>query len=167
MKTVCRKIEQILYFLVYKLFKLKIDDNSFQTIMQIVLFCLVGFSNTVLGYLVYAGSLFIFRSFGLFASYDYFVSQVVMFLLSVLWSFYLNNNYVFGQQNNTKGSVLKALAKAYLTYAFSSLFLSEVLLYLWIEFFKINEFIAPILNLLITIPLNFILQKFWTFKTNC
>ncbi|MBS1467008.1 MAG: GtrA family protein, partial [Subdoligranulum sp.] len=37
---------------------------------------------------------------------------------------------------------------------------------LWIEvtFFSVSKTIAPIVNLLVTIPLNFIINKLWTFK---
>ena len=36
----------------------------------------------------------------------------------------------------------------------------------WIEvtFFAVSKSIAPIVNLLVTIPLNFIINKLWTFK---
>ena len=55
-------------------------------------------------------------------------------------------------------------AAAYVSYAFTSLFLSEVLLLLWVECLGINEYVAPVLNLLVTVPLNFFIQKYWAFK---
>jgi putative flippase GtrA len=33
-----------------------------------------------------------------------------------------------------------------------------------VNYLNISEFIAPILNLIITIPLNFLLNKFWAFR---
>ncbi|MEG2931919.1 MAG: GtrA family protein [Ruthenibacterium sp.] len=32
------------------------------------------------------------------------------------------------------------------------------------QYWGVSEWIAPVINLVITIPLNFILNKFWTFK---
>ena len=96
--------------------------------------------------------------------YDVYVAQLVMFLLSVAWSFYWNNKYVFVNTPGKKRNVLVALLKTYMSYAFTSLFLSEVLLMLWVEVLNINEYVAPILNLLITVPLNFLIQKFWAFR---
>jgi len=59
---------------------------------------------------------------------------------------------------------IPALAKTYLSYAFSGLFLSSLLLYVWVDLCKISEFIAPLINLLVTVPLNFVLNKFWALK---
>ena len=42
--------------------------------------------------------------------------------------------------------------------------LSNVLLWIEVTFFSVSKTIAPIVNLLVTIPLNFIINKLWTFK---
>jgi putative flippase GtrA len=127
-------------------------------------FGLVGLSNTVIGYLIYAVSLKLMRSLAILPRYDYYVAQFFMFVLSVAWSFYWNNKYVFKQQENTSRHILGALLKTYASYAFTSLFLSEVLLSIWVEHLGINEYLAPILSLVITVPLNFVIQKYWAFR---
>lgn len=63
-------------------------------------------------------------------------------------------------------SLLKSLLKTYVSYSFTGLFLNSILLVLWVQVFHINEFIAPIINLLVSVPLNFIINKYWAFKTN-
>ena len=124
----------------------------------------MGLSNTVIGYIIYAVTLFLLQHFGLMPSIDVYVAQFVMFLLSVAWSFYWNNKYVFKQGSGEKRNVILALLKTYASYAFTSLFLSEILLMIWVEVFHINEYVAPVFSLLITVPLNFIIQKYWVFK---
>jgi len=40
------------------------------------------------------------------------------------------------------------------------------LLIFWVKVLHISEFIAPILNLLISVPLNFVINKYWAFKSS-
>lgn len=134
------------------------------TLIQFIKFGIVGVSNTVIGYIIYALSLWILRYYGAFPSTDIFVAQFIMFVLSVLWSFYWNNKMVFTNKEGEKRNLFSALMKTYAAYGFTGLFLSEVLLMLWVNKLGINEYIAPIINLLVTVPLNFLMQKYWAFK---
>ena len=89
---------------------------------------------------------------------------MIQFVLSVLWSFYWNNKKVFVLQEGEKRSMWQALLKTYISYSFTGLFLNSALLVLWIRVLGISEFIAPIINLLVSVPLNFIINKFWAFR---
>ena len=42
--------------------------------------------------------------------------------------------------------------------------LDSLLLIFWVEAVGIPEALAPVLNLCITIPLNFFINKYWTFR---
>lgn len=134
------------------------------TLKQFIKFGLVGVSNTIIGYLIYALSLKGMRLLNLWPSYDIYIAQFIMFVLSVAWSYFWNNRFVFKGNVKTKKDIVISLLKTYATYAFTSLFLSEVLLMFWVRIAGINEYIAPVLNLVITVPLNFLLQKHWAFK---
>ena len=132
--------------------------------LQFVKFGIVGVSNTLISYELYVISLMIFRKFEILPGVDYIAAQVIQFLLSVLWSFYWNNKYVFELKSGEKRSIWKALLKTYVSYSFTGLFLSSILLVLWVQVCGISELIAPIINLLVSVPLNFIINKFWAFK---
>lgn len=149
---------------VFSIFKSDINEKVIDSCIQFVRFGIVGVSNTVISYVLYAGCLMIFRSIGIFDKYDYIISQVVQFVLSVLWSFYWNNKFVFKLRDGEKRSIWKSLIKTYVSYSFTGLFLSSALLVLWVQVFNISEFVAPIINLLISVPLNFLINKFWAFK---
>ena len=138
--------------------------SAFKMLIQFIKFGIVGLSNTIISYIIYVVSLLILRAINVLSSLDYLIAQIMMFLLSVLWSFYWNNKMVFVQEDEVKRNIWKTLFKTYISYAFTSLFLSAVLLMIWINVFEISEFIAPIINLIITVPLNFFVQKFWAFK---
>lgn len=160
-------VEKMVYAIlkaVFRMFHKELTDDIFAACMQFVKFGMVGLSNTVIGYLIYAISLLVLRAGRLFPKADIFIAQFIMFVLSVLWSFYWNNKAVFKKEEGEKRNIFAALVKTYITYAFTSLFLSEVLLHLWVNILGISEYVAPIINLLITVPLNFVIQKFWAFK---
>ena len=150
--------------LVFRILKKDINESVVEGFLQFVKFGIVGVSNTVISYVLYAGCLMIFRGLGILSGIDYIIAQIVQFVLSVLWSFYWNNKFVFELKNGEKRSLWKALLKTYVSYSFTGLFLSSALLILWVQVCGISEFIAPIINLLISVPLNFLINKFWAFK---
>ncbi len=143
----------------------QLSEEKFDILMQFVRFGIVGVSNTLISYLIYTGGLVALRRLELFPDWDYVLAQVMSFILSVLWSFYWNNKKVFVKQENEERNTIKALLKTYVSYSFTGLFLSSILLVLWIEYLGMSEYVAPLLNLIITVPVNFIINKFWAFKT--
>lgn len=160
-------IEKLVYVVLKVLFKLirkDLTDEIFGTFMQFVKFGIVGLSNTVISYILYVMSLLLFRKLQILPNSGYLVAQVIAFVLSVLWSFYWNNKLVFTLQEGEERSVFKALIKTYISYSFTGLFLNSILLVLWVKVLHISEFIAPIINLLVSVPLNFVINKFWAFR---
>ena len=150
--------------IIFHLLKKDVPDSLVNNLMQFVKFGMVGVSNTVISYILYSGSLLIMKSLAIFPKLDYLIAQVIQYLLSVLWSFYWNNKYVFQLNEGEHRSLFKSLLKTYASYSFTGLFLNSVLLVLWIQVFHISEFIAPIINLFISIPINFLISKIWAFR---
>ncbi len=132
--------------------------------IQFIKFGIVGLTNNVISYLVYITVLFLLKSLSF--SKDYIVANVAGFFISVLWSFYWNNKYVFVKKSEEKRSVLKTLLKTYISYGFSGIILSNVLSYFWIEFLGISKLLSPLCNLIVTVPVNFALIKLWAFKNS-
>lgn len=145
-----------------KLLKKDINDRTLENITQFILFGIVGVSNTVISYLINIFVLFLLRSYSL--PWDYIAGNIVAFLLSVLWSFYWNNRLVFVQKEGQSRSLWKALLKAYAAYGFTGILLNNILSWLWITVFHISKYVAPLINLIISVPLNFVINKVWTFK---
>ena len=127
------------------------NQHSNKALIQFLKFCVVGLSNTVISLAVY----YIILYFGA----HYVIASILSFIFSVLNAYYWNYKYVF----NTKSDILKSLIKTYTSYGFSYV-LSTTLLIILVEYYNISELLAPILVLVITVPLNFILNKFWAFK---
>lgn len=142
----------------------KPDEKTFLAMIQFIKFGIVGFSNTVISYVLYTGGLLLFRKLRIFGSIDYLAAQLIAFVISVLWSFYWNNRYVFKVEEGKKRSLWKSLLKTYISYSFTGLFLSSLLLVLWVQILHISEFAAPVINLVITVPLNFMINRQWAFR---
>lgn len=86
--------------------------------------------------------------------------------LEKLWSFFWNNKIVFTVEEGQSRCLWKILMKTYVSYSFTGLFLNSILLILWVKYLGISEFVAPIINLLISVPVNFIINKFWAFRSD-
>lgn len=155
-------LEQMLYFIIVKVLHLSVLNKNWEGFMQFVKFGIIGLSNTVISYILNVAVLLILSPFSV--SWDFFAGNMVGFLLSVLWSFYWNNRFVFTMQEGQQRSVWKALLKTYLAYGFTGIILNNILSWLWITKFGISKFIAPVINLIVSVPLNFIINKLWAFR---
>ena len=155
----------LLHCLIFKVLHIKLSETQWNGLLQFIKFGIVGLSNTIISYLIYLVSFFALQKLQQFPSIDYLIAQFIGFFLSVLWSFYWNNKYVFVKDKNEKRNTFHAILKTYASYAFTGLFLNSLLSVLWVEILQVSKIIAPIINLLISVPLNFVMNKFWAFKT--
>ena len=117
--------------------------------LQFVGFGLIGLLNTVLSYGI---TNVCYYAFGLHEQ----ISNLFAFLITVLISYLLNSRFVFEKD---KQPWYLALAKVYASYAFTELILMGVLLFIEERLFGIPHYIATFVNLIITVPLNFLLNK--------
>ena len=126
-------------------------------IKQFVKFGIVGLSNTLIGYGVY----FICIYIGL----HYLIANFFGFFVGVLNAYYWSDRFVFKKEDGEYRSVIESLIKTYLAYGSTGLLLSSILLYFYIDKLHISEYIAQLFVLVVTIPLNFIINKYWSFKS--
>ena len=84
-------------------------------------------------------------------------------VLSIANAFLWNELFVFNGNKRDVKSVLRRLGKAYISYGGTGL-LSNLLLWVEVTFLGVGKGIAPIINLAVTIPLNFLINKLWAFK---
>lgn len=157
-------MNKIIDYILRKILRLNISDEKMDALMQFIKFGIVGLSNTVISYAIYVGVLLLFQKNKIIPTIDYLVAQVLAFILSVLWSFYWNNKYVFQKKDDEERNLLQSLIKTYISYAFTGLFLNSILSLLWVEIVHIPKMVAPIINLLVSVPINFLMNKFWAFR---
>ncbi|MEW9937944.1 GtrA family protein [Clostridium butyricum] len=133
--------------------KINFDNNFWKLSWQFVKFGIVGFSNTLISLIIY----YIFIARGV----NYLFANTLGFLVSVINAFYWNNKYVFTDKTETNGK--KAFIKVFMTYG-GSFLLSTFLIFIMVDYLNISQWIAPIIRLIVTVPLNFIINKLWAFR---
>ena len=119
---------------------------------QFCKFSAVGLSNTLLSLFVYYSLLF----FGL----HYLVANAFAFFAGILNAWFWNSRYVF---QSAKDGRAAAFCRMVLSYGLSFI-LSAALLFFAVDFLSISKYVAPLLTLCVTIPLNFFLNKIWVFE---
>lgn len=129
----------------------------YKSLIQLIKFSVVGFSNTIISYTIYAGLTYI----GVY----YIVASIIGFIVSVLNSFFWNNRYVFTKADGEQRNIWWTLIKTFLAYGTTGFIVANILLLLFVEIFGISKYIAPIFTLVFTIPSNFLINKYWAFKT--
>lgn len=148
--------------------------------LQFIKFGLVGVSNTLISEGVY----FIIVFFG----GNYLFASFVGFMLSVLNAYYWSNRYVFKESDDKEKRVWwKVLLKTYAAY-FWGYIVHALLLVFWVDIVKLSRFMGPlaavfagfgmekidakmlgeliaaVLNLVITVPMNFVVNKYWAYR---
>ena len=130
------------------------EKSGWEPLIQFVKFGFVGVSNTLISMAVYYICLAL--------RIHYIAANTLGFVIGTINAYFWNNRYVFRQKEGEIRDTKKSLAKVFVSYGVT-LGISTALLAFWVDGLHISEKAAPILNLLVTIPLNFVLNKFWAF----
>ena len=128
-------------------------DKMPNFLIQFIKFGIVGISNTLISLIIYYILIYL--------NINYIIANTIGFICSVINAFFWNSKYVFiseGERN-----VFRSFIKVFISYGFTFI-LGTVLLYIWVDINNISKLLAPIINLFITIPLNFLLNKLWAMK---
>lgn len=131
-------------------------ENLKKALIQFIKFGTVGAINTVLSYAITNGAYYLLHLHEQ-------ISNIIAFVITVFISFMLNGRFVF-TENKEERNFWQSLLKVYASYSITGVFLTAILLYIEEELLGIPHYIATLMNLVVTIPLNFILNKFWAYK---
>lgn len=162
----------------------KLETKGIRLFIQFLKFGLVGISNTLVSGVIY------FLMNELWFPGKWFAASLVSWVISVLNAYLWQNIFVFKEDETKKHRVWwQTLFKTYMSYAFTGLFLNNVLLWLWTDVINIAQFCGGIIrffanihvgflgnpetfssnmgwfiNMFISIPLNFIINKCWAYR---
>jgi len=151
-----------------------------KNIKQFLKFGLVGLSNTLISEGVYAAIVCL--------KGHYLLASTTGFVLSVFNAYFWNNRYVFKEDENLEKRVWwKVLIKTFLAYLWGFL-ANLVLLVVWIDVLHIADYMGPLagllggwgihfldeqmlgslaaegINLVLVLPMNYLINKFWAFR---
>ena len=126
-------------------------------IIRFIKFGCVGVVNTLVDYAVYA------LVIGVFGKEHYLIANLLGFVAGTLNAYFMNGRFVFHREDGQANRGKRQLLRTFLGYGVTFL-LSEGLLKLWVDGFGINEYLAKLMNLCVTVPLNYIINKLWTFR---
>ncbi len=144
----------------------KLKDKHFESLkskkiyglfVQFVKFGLVGVCNTIVMLSIYYLVLWINSDF-------FIVGNILGYMCGILCSYLLNSKFVFKAKDDKKHR-RTSIIKVYVSYGIT-LLLQTLLLYAMVNFLFISEQIAPIINICITTPINFLLNKLWAFRNS-
>lgn len=127
-------------------------------ITQFIKFGMVGAINTILTLIIQ----WIFLSL----DFHYLVGSVVSFLITVVLAYVLNNIFAFRGEDGTIIWSFRAFVKVFLSYSFTGLIIANIGLWFWNDILHINQNLSPVLNLFVTIPINFLMNKYWAYRKN-
>lgn len=120
-----------------------------------------GVSNVLVSYLINVLVLVLLQ--GMEWAWDYVAANLVSFVLSVLWSFHWNSKFVFELRQGEKRSKWKTIFRTYVSYGLTGIVMNNVLATIWIHGLRISKYLSPLLNLPISVPINFLINKRWTY----
>ena len=125
-------------------------------ILQFIKFCLIGVSNTAVSYASY---LVIIAMGG-----HYVAANIVGYVMGTINAFIWNNQWVFKAEPEEKRNVPVAFLKMIVSYAGTGVVINNILLVVWVRYIGISKVIAPLINSIITMMINFAANKFWVFR---
>jgi putative flippase GtrA len=141
-----------------KLINLIIDRLRTEKVTQFIKFCVVGVSNTIVSLIVYYLIIFINNEL-------YIIGNIAGFIAGVSNSYFWNSRFVFlhKDDNIPKRKEPLLFIKTIVAYG-STLILGTVFMWILIEKIGVSEYLAPICNIFLTTPINFLLNKLWVYK---
>lgn len=94
---------------------------------------------------------------------QYKISNVIAFILSVLFAFFTNKYFVFGSKNSNSKSFLKEMFLFY-WYRMLSFVIDMGMMIIMIELIKVSNFWSKMVTQVVVVVLNYFFSKFLIFK---
>lgn len=160
--------------------KALLQNEKLSSLIQFIKFGLVGVSNTAISYGIemlcyyvlfkntkFIGILNLLALLGISTdgnNVKIVITTIIAFVVSVSNSYFWNNRYVFVSGKKSFSEHFKTYFKTFACYGITGLILSPIIKILLTKI-SVPFFIASLGALVITIPLNFVMNKFWAFKS--
>jgi putative flippase GtrA len=128
-----------------------IKIKNTQNVIQMIKFIIVGFLNTLIGYLSY----FLFLSL----NFHYVIAMGFAHVIGVTHSYFWNKYWTFKSKSKSKKEIFRFISVYLIVFILNILSLS-----LFVEKFHIQPAIAGLASLFFITIISFTGHKFWSFK---
>ncbi|NMD39058.1 MAG: GtrA family protein [Christensenellaceae bacterium] len=118
----------------------------------------------VIGVLTTLINLIVFWFFRNVIVINLFLASTIAWILAVLFAYFTNKSFVFNSKISGTKEILKTMAMFFAARILSFLIFDLFGLWLFVDIFKMYEFLAKILNNVFVIIFNFIASKWFIFK---
>jgi putative flippase GtrA len=123
----------------------------FKKYKQFIIFCIVGASNTLITMAVYTILLAI--------NVPYYIASPVGYACGVVNGYLWSSKIVFKKKKSVDNAV------KFIVVNLITLGVNTGLMWVWVSQLEIQKHLAQVLTMCFTMPLNFILNKIWTYRS--
>ncbi len=149
------KIEEIVLKMLEKI-KLKKISDFYRNHIEVMRYLIFGVLTTVLNIIIYAICFYVINIENL-------VSNIIAWVLSVIFAYTTNRKYVFNSKANKSKEVIREVI-SFFTSRLLTLGIDELIMFISVDKLMINGLVMKIISNIIVIILNFIFSKLIVFK---
>lgn len=123
---------------------------------QTILYVIFGILTTIVNLISY-------YFFSNIMSINYLISNMISWIISVLFAYITNKFYVFNSKDTSKDIIVKEFIK-FVNCRLTSGIIEMILLFLLVDMLAVNDIISKLVIGVIVVILNFIFSKLFVFK---
>ena len=123
---------------------------------QTILYVIFGILTTIVNLISY-------YFFSNIISINYLISNMISWIISVLFAYITNKFYVFNSKDTSKDIIIKEFIK-FVNCRLTSGIIEMILLFLLVDMLAVNDIISKLVIGVIVVILNFIFSKLFVFK---
>ena len=122
----------------------------------------------IINYLIFGGlttlvSILIYALFAKIFLINYLISNVLSWIIAVMFAFITNKLYVFESKSKDKKIVFKEITNFFF-FRIVSLIIEMIIMYVFVDLLSIDDLITKIIAQIIVILSNYIFSKVFVFK---
>ena len=131
---------------------------------EIIVYLIVGVLTTIVAWTAkFVANALLFRNTMYPTPFENTVLSTINWVAGVIFAYFTNRRFVFKSKNVSRGSLLKEFA-SFIGARIATEFLEVGFMYLAVDIFGMNSYIAKLIGQVLVIVSNYFLSKLWIFK---
>lgn len=130
--------------------------NLYKKHKEVILYLIFGFLSTAINIIAFWACNNLFKI-------DYKISNVIAWILAVIFAFVTNKLIVFESKNKTKEEITREVISFFIA-RLISLIVDMLMMVIMIDIIKINSIVAKVISNVVVVIINYIFSKFIIFR---